>query len=113
MTRTQQLSLSTRSVIAKYSSTRRSAGVAAAESALLSAPSKHLHSSAKANAAIQDWSIKTEVQGLDALRKAGMEVYSNTAAEKAQFADLIRPLYNEIVDPKVVDIFVQAADKTR
>jgi len=68
---------------------------------------------AKANAAIQDWSQKTEAQGLDALRKAGMEVYSNTAAEKAQFADLIRPLYNEIVDEKIVEIFVQAAEKNR
>jgi TRAP-type C4-dicarboxylate transport system substrate-binding protein len=68
---------------------------------------------AKADSAIQDWSKKTEIQGLDALRKAGMEVYTNTAAEKAQFADLIRPLYKEIVDPKVVEVFVQAADKNR
>jgi TRAP-type C4-dicarboxylate transport system substrate-binding protein len=68
---------------------------------------------AKADSAIQEWSQKTEAQGLDALRKAGMEVYVNTAAEKAKFAELIRPLYREIVDEKIVEIFVQAAEKNR
>lgn len=68
---------------------------------------------AKANAAIQEWSQKAEAQGLEALRKAGMEVYVNTPEERAKFAALIRPLYNEIVDEKIVDMFVQAADKNR
>jgi len=68
---------------------------------------------AKANAAIQDWCKTAESQGLDALRKAGMEVYVNTPEEKAKFAALIRPLYKEIVDEKIVDMFVQAAEKNR
>jgi len=68
---------------------------------------------AKANMAIQEWSQKAEAQGLDALRKAGMEVYVNTAEEKAKFAALIRPHYNEIVDEKIAEMFVQAAEKNR
>lgn len=68
---------------------------------------------AKANAAIQEWSQNAEAQGLDALRKAGMEVYVNTTEEKAKFAALIRPHYNEIVDEKIAEMFVQAAEKNR
>jgi TRAP-type C4-dicarboxylate transport system substrate-binding protein len=68
---------------------------------------------AKANAAIQEWSQKAEAQGLDALRKAGMEVYVNTAEDKAKFADLIRPHYNEIVDENIAKMFLEAAAKNR
>ncbi|UCD79187.1 MAG: TRAP transporter substrate-binding protein [Desulfobacterales bacterium] len=68
---------------------------------------------AKANAAIQKWSKKVEAESLDALRKAGVEVYVNTAAEKTKFAELIRPLYKEIVDPKIAEMFVEAAEKNR
>jgi TRAP-type C4-dicarboxylate transport system substrate-binding protein len=68
---------------------------------------------AKANAAIQEWSKKAEAQGLDALRKAGMEVYVNTAEEKAKFAALIRPHYSEIVDEKIANMFLEAAAKNR
>ena len=67
----------------------------------------------KANAAIEDWSKKAESEGLAALRSAGMEVYVNTAEEKAKFAELIRPLYSEIVDAKVAEMFVQAARENR
>jgi TRAP-type transport system periplasmic protein len=68
---------------------------------------------AKANTAIQEWSKKAEAQGLDTLRNAGMEVYVNTPEEKAEFAALIRPLYNQIVDEKIAETFVQAAEKNR
>jgi TRAP-type C4-dicarboxylate transport system substrate-binding protein len=68
---------------------------------------------AKANAAIQEWSKKAEAQGLDALRKAGMEVYVNTAEDKAKFAALIRPHYNEIVDEKIAKMFLEAAAKNK
>jgi len=68
---------------------------------------------AKADAAIRDWSKKVEAEGLDAARKAGMEVYVNTAAEKAQFAGLIRPLYKEIVDENIAKMFIEAAEKNR
>jgi TRAP-type C4-dicarboxylate transport system substrate-binding protein len=68
---------------------------------------------AKANAAIQEWSKMAEAQGLDALRKAGMEVYVNTPEEKAKFAALIRPHYKEIVDEKIANMFLEAAEKNR
>jgi hypothetical protein len=50
---------------------------------------------------------------LEGLRKAGVEVYVNTPADKAKFAELIRPLYKEIVDTNIVEVFVQAAEKNR
>ena len=52
-------------------------------------------------------------QGLDDLRKAGMQVYVNTSADKAKFAELIRPKYTEIVDEKIAQMFIQAAEKNR
>ena len=68
---------------------------------------------AKANAAVQAWVKKAEVQGLDALKKAGMQVYVNSSEEKAKFAALIRPNYTDIVPEKIVTIFIQAAEKQR
>jgi len=68
---------------------------------------------AKANTAIQEWSKKAEAQGLDTLRNAGMEVYVNTPEEKAKFAALIRPQYKEIVDEKIANMFLEAAEKNR
>ena len=68
---------------------------------------------AKANKAIQDWSKNVEAKGLDDLRTAGMQVYVNTSADKAKFAELIRPAYMEIVDEKIAKMFMQAAEKNR
>jgi TRAP-type C4-dicarboxylate transport system substrate-binding protein len=68
---------------------------------------------AKANSAIQKWTKNAEAQGLDDLRKAGMQVYVNTSADKAKFAELIRPKYTEIVDEKIAEMFIQAAEKNR
>jgi TRAP-type C4-dicarboxylate transport system substrate-binding protein len=68
---------------------------------------------AHANATIQSWSKKVETQGLDDLRQAGMQVYENTAADKAKFAELIRPNYTDIVSEDIVKMFVQAAEKNR
>ena len=68
---------------------------------------------AKANSAIQKWTKNAEAQGLDDLRKAGMQVYVNTSADKAKFAELIRPKYAEIVDEKIAEMFIQAAEKNR
>lgn len=68
---------------------------------------------AKANSAIQKWTKNAEAQGLGDLRKAGMQVYVNTAADKAKFAELIRPKYTEIVDEKIAKLFMQAAEKNR
>ena len=68
---------------------------------------------AKANAAIKDWAKKVEAKGLDDLRKAGMQVYINTPADRAKFAELIQPKYTEIVDEEIAKMFIQAADKNR
>ncbi len=67
----------------------------------------------RANAAIQVWAKNAEAQGLDDLKKAGMQVYVNTSADKARFAELIRPKYSEIVDEKIAKIFIQAAEENR
>jgi TRAP-type C4-dicarboxylate transport system substrate-binding protein len=67
----------------------------------------------KANAAVQAWVKKAEVQGLDALKKAGMQVYVNSSEEKAKFAALIRPNYTDIVPEKIVTMFIQTAEKQR
>ena len=65
----------------------------------------------QANTAIVDWTKTVEKQSLDALKNAGMTVYVNTPAEKAQFAELIRPIYTDIVSEKIVNIFTEAAAK--
>ena len=68
---------------------------------------------AKANDAIKMWTQKVEARGLDDLRKAGMQVYVNTPADKAKFAELIRPKYTEIVSEKITKMFIDAAEKNR
>jgi TRAP-type C4-dicarboxylate transport system substrate-binding protein len=68
---------------------------------------------AKANDACQEWTIRSDKASLEALRKAGMEVHTNTPAEKAEFAKLIRPAYTDIVPKEVAEIFVKAADENR
>ena len=65
----------------------------------------------QANTAIVDWTKTVEKQSLDALKNAGMTVYVNTPAEKAQFAELIRPIYTDIVSENIVKIFTEAAAK--
>ena len=66
-----------------------------------------------ANKATQNWSKKLAAKGLDDLKKAGLQVYVNTSADKAKFAELIRPKYTDIVDEKIAKMFMQAAEKNR
>ena len=68
---------------------------------------------AKANAALKAWVKMAENQGLDALKKAGMQVYVNSSADKAKFAELIRASYTDIVPQEVVKLFIQTAEKQR
>ena len=68
---------------------------------------------AKADDALKNWTKNAEAQGLDDLRKAGIQVYVNTSGDKARFAELIRPKYSEIVDEKIAKIFIQAAEENR
>lgn len=67
----------------------------------------------KANNAVHAWANDADQAGLEALRKAGMEVYVNSAADKAAFADLIRPKYKTIVPPEVAELFVKAAEANK
>jgi TRAP-type C4-dicarboxylate transport system substrate-binding protein len=67
----------------------------------------------KANTDVQAWVKKAEEQGLDALKKAGMQVYVNSSADKAKFAELIRPNYTDIVAQEIVTMFIEAAKKQR
>ena len=68
---------------------------------------------AKADEAAQQWSREADVKALEELKEAGVTVYTNTSAEKAEFAKLIRPNYEEIVPKEVAEMFIQAADKYR
>jgi TRAP-type C4-dicarboxylate transport system substrate-binding protein len=68
---------------------------------------------AKANAALKAWVKMAENQGLDALKKAGMQVYVNSSEDKAKFAELIRTVYSDIAPQEVVTMFIQAAEKQR
>jgi len=68
---------------------------------------------AKANAACQEWTIRSDKESLEALKTAGMEVYTNAPAEKAEFVKLIRPHYPEIVPKEVAEMFIKAADENR
>lgn len=68
---------------------------------------------AKASEAAWKWSIQVAEKSLQDLKDAGINVYRNTSAEKAQFAKLVRPVYAEIVPKKVADYFVEIADKHR
>ena len=70
-------------------------------------------SAAKANAAVKAWVKKAEAQGLDALKKAGMQVYVNSSEDKAKFAALIKPNYTKIVSEEITKMFIQAAEKQR
>ncbi len=67
----------------------------------------------KANTAVQAWVKKAEEQGLDALKKVGMQVYVNSSEDKAKFAAMIRPKYTEIVPQEVVTQFIEAAKTQR
>jgi TRAP-type C4-dicarboxylate transport system substrate-binding protein len=67
----------------------------------------------QADAAVRIWNKEAEAAHLEGLRKLGMEVYINSPAERAEFAKLIRPLYSEIVDEKIVKKFLKAAEEQR
>jgi TRAP-type C4-dicarboxylate transport system substrate-binding protein len=67
----------------------------------------------KANTTVQAWVEKAAEQGLDALKKVGMQVYVNSSADKAKFAELIRPKYTDIVSQEIVTMFIEAAKTQR
>lgn len=64
----------------------------------------------KANRA---WQAKIEQGGLDALKKAGVTIYMNTAEERAQFAKPLQAIYKDLVPPAVAELFIKAAEATR
>ncbi len=68
---------------------------------------------AKATETAWKWSIDIEEASLKDLEKSGIQLHRNTAAERAQFADLVRPFYSKIVPQQVADYFVEIAGKYR
>ena len=72
-----------------------------------------MEASSKADSANRTWLKKITETGIDSLKKTGVEVYLNTAEERAEFAKLVKPLYSEVVPPEVADLFVKTVDQTR
>ena len=68
---------------------------------------------AKGLAANREWQARMEKKDLDTLKAAGVQVYQNTAEERAQFADLAKPLYAKVTSPEIAELFVKAAEKNR
>ncbi len=67
-----------------------------------------------ADEAVKQWAVQAGKAAIEGLKEAGMQVYHNTAEEKAQFAELIRPHYAEIVESEdIADFFVKAASEYR
>jgi TRAP-type transport system periplasmic protein len=64
-------------------------------------------------AANRAWQTQMEKSDLDTLKASGVEVYENTAEERAQFSELARPLYSKVTSAEIAEMFVKAADKTR
>ena len=61
----------------------------------------------------REWQGRMEKKDLDTLRAAGVQVYQNTAEERAQFANLAKPLYAKVTSPEIAEIFIKAAEKNR
>ena len=66
-----------------------------------------------ANAANRAWQAKVAQAGLKALGDTGVQIYKNNGAEIKLFADLLQPLYPEMVSPEIAKIFVKAANANR
>jgi len=68
---------------------------------------------AKANATNRVWQAKVAEAGLKALGATGVEIYKNNTEEIKQFANLLQPLYPEMVSPEIAKAFVEAANANR
>ena len=67
----------------------------------------------KANAANRVWQAKVTEAGMKALAATGVGIYKNNIGEIKQFANLLQPLYPEIVSPEIAKAFVEAANANR
>jgi len=63
----------------------------------------------KANESVHEWANKSSEETLQELRDAGVEVYKNSPEEREAFASLIRPNYENIVEPEVAKLFIKLA----
>lgn len=63
----------------------------------------------KANNEVHEWANQSNQEALDQLRAAGVEVYINTPEDREAFAKLIRPNYENIVEPEVAKFFIKLA----
>jgi len=67
----------------------------------------------KGVAANRAWQTRMEKSDLDTLKAAGVQVYESTAGERAQFANLAKPLYAKVTSPEIAEMFIKAAEKNR
>jgi len=67
----------------------------------------------KATKANLVWQAKIEVSGIEALKKAGVEVYMPTFEEREAFAKLLRPIYGKLSSPVIAKMFLKAASATK
>ena len=68
---------------------------------------------AKGVAANREWQTRMERSELETLKASGVQVYMNTPGERAQFADLAKPLYAKVTSPEIAEMFIKAAEKAR
>jgi TRAP-type C4-dicarboxylate transport system substrate-binding protein len=67
----------------------------------------------KGVAANRAWQSRMEKNDLDTLKATGVQVYVNTAEERAQFANLAKPLYEKVTSREISEMFIKAAQKNR
>ncbi|WP_370151837.1 TRAP transporter substrate-binding protein [Ferrovibrio sp.] len=68
---------------------------------------------AKGEAANRDWVKTSDAAAIDQLLKAGIKVDSLTAAGRARFEELSRSIYDTLLPPDQVKLFVDAAARAR
>jgi TRAP-type C4-dicarboxylate transport system substrate-binding protein len=68
---------------------------------------------AAANAANRKWLAGVTKMALEGLQKAGVKVTVLSAAERARFGELARPVYPQVVPDDVLKRFMEAAAKYR
>ncbi len=50
---------------------------------------------------------------MEALEKAGVEVYLPTPEEREAFAKLLRPVYGKLISPEIAEMFLKAASANK
>ncbi|MCW5731078.1 MAG: TRAP transporter substrate-binding protein [Alphaproteobacteria bacterium] len=67
----------------------------------------------KASAANREWVKTSDQQALEQLRKAGIQITSLTAEGRARFKELSKSVYTAILSQQEIQVFIDAAEKSR